>query len=831
VQYEPGRSTQVIEVGAESNAHFYPLIVGGSGVTLAGAGYLKDTRVVAWGSAPSDWSGYSDPTIGGIAPRVLSWLAGDETPTAVVLVRFGGAAGKVEAWLKSQFPAITTKRCDNADELAECLIDGGPILLGSAEGEGTGEQATRDEATKNAIENAVAAGQPLGYFHTGSWGAGASSWIGDVVGFKLPYSGNWFSGDKADWSSATEMTHAQAAAMDPDGTIQRVLEHLQAGDYSVDWSRCKSRECTEAPEFDAEFRKGALEVQSRIARLERSGKGVFNAETPRLTQLLVLVGDLLRRDIRFPLKKESDTQAFLRALFADHAMTSVRCYNAAEDLSDSAFPSVAPNAVEPQRGTFAMQTRGVDVDTAAGYFVLPGSRVVIERTDGGKNDVSVFVNRIRWGANHAIDGDAYNRPMFLWGNAIPIAAGEKRVITHPTGGLLFVHLAKTDSPQTVKLSFSGVGKHPVYRGADSAAEFTQGLASSPYGWSELLTPGLEVHSTTEKMRVSVEAYDGNAKALAEDTWNYLYRLTYGLAGFIGTDLEQPSTVTAFCKAHDWDCSSKAIHGLQGIQHFNADQANCGFLCSGEPVDSWAAFNPSGWGEAHELGHNLQYGGLKIYDGLSGEVSNNVFPTYVWLKWNADHPMQRKGRSLMQKETFELLQSAQKSSDPSTTVAKSLWNSADDTMFWGRLLFYWQAVMTSADVAALGDGGWDLYRLLYLHERLLSNARGSDDAWAAAREKLGFGTDAYVNRNVQLSSNDHYLIAMSVITSRDQRPFFDLWGVTYSAAAATQVERFGFAKAAKRFFVVPCEKQAFGLPLQEPYLVDGNTVWPKVADCS
>jgi hypothetical protein len=38
---------------------------------------------------------------------------------------------------------------------------------------------------------------------------------------------------------------------------------------------------------------------------------------------------------------------------------------------------------------------------------------------------------------------------------------------------------------------------------------------------------------------------------------------------------------------------------------NADQATCGYGCSGNPYDAYWAFDPVGHGDVHEVGHNIE----------------------------------------------------------------------------------------------------------------------------------------------------------------------------------------------------------------------------------
>ncbi len=345
-----------------------------------------------------------------------------------------------------------------------------------------------------------------------------------------------------------------------------------------------------------------------------------------------------------------------------------------------------------------------------------------------------------------------------------------------------------------------MGHHPVWDGPASTQAFEDGLTKGDYDWAEFLTPGFEIHSTRAYLLETLSGTLTNTpEQLAAVTWRYFHQAIYNLAGFMGDDLAPSAQVLAVCAAKGWDCTDPAIHSLNGMQHMNADQATCGAGCSGNPYDAWWAFEPLSWGDAHEAGHGLQRGRLKIYDGASGEVSNNIFPIHTVYEWNREHPeAPQTGRRQDQDGVFAMLKTALGEADPVASAHQTLWVNGD--VFW-RLQFYQQLVFQAHDLPQFGDGGWDLYPLLYLQERLFGEVLDDDAAWAANQAKLGF---SHYDRAAAaaMTGNDFMLIAVSWLTGLDQRPFFDLWGVTYSAAAAGQVASFGYPAAERRFYVLP-----------------------------
>lgn len=58
---------------------------------------------------------------------------------------------------------------------------------------------------------------------------------------------------------------------------------------------------------------------------------------------------------------------------------------------------------------------------------------------------------------------------------------------------------------------------------------------------------------------------------------------------------------------------------------NADQATCGYGCSGNPYDAYWAFSPLGHGDLHELGHGLEKGRFR-FAGWEGIRRPTTTPT-------------------------------------------------------------------------------------------------------------------------------------------------------------------------------------------------------------
>jgi hypothetical protein len=147
-------------------------------------------------------------------------------------------------------------------------------------------------------------------------------------------------------------------------------------------------------------------------------------------------------------------------------------------------------------------------------------------------------------------------------------------------------------------------------------------------------------------------------------------------------------------------------------------------------------------------------------------------------------------------------------------------------------------MYQAQKYASGDyalsNGFHLVGRLHLLERYLAKDAKKD--WENKKDKLGFSSYS-LDEIKKIPSNDWLLISLSWATGIDYRPFFDMYGASYSQKASDQVENFGFSTTTKKEFFVVEKDGGFTLPYDNAgaYLdkksvpVDGNTTYPYSED--
>ncbi|WP_062063224.1 ImpA family metalloprotease [Cellvibrio sp. OA-2007] len=750
-------------------------------------------------------------------------------------------------WLATNYAGVTingisanpasqaNNLCDNAN-LSNCLQGADLLIIGQDTGSGY-SGATLSQALNTALTQGV----PVLYTHSAWSLSDISTRVFDLLGISSPNSaGNFYTRYGLKSLSPASLSDYPAGLEN----IQPLLNRLEQGTFTTTWSGCASNvgtvSCTDDALYMSEFGTTAAELRARIRALDSKGIAIFSASGYELEKLLILLGDKYRQAVTYSstFKKETYPTEFLRSLFSDVTSYMTRSSNTvAQNLGNFSGLFASNIATFSQTITVAPPQTG-STEYATGLYILPGKTVTLTRTDSGTGSVTFGVNILR---DTSRPFNVMDRPTQLGSPRPALAANSSLTITNPYGGPLYLFVGAASGQPDVSVQVSNVISHPVLRNPNDVAEvaaFQQALSTTPTNWVVMATEMVTLHSNLPKFNASLSTYSNSLTNLVADTWTYFIKDTYELAGFNSSSgaFSLSAEVAGFCANKGWDCTG-AQHRRDQMQHVVADEwALCGAGCAGNPYDQNWAFGPLGWGETHEVGHNLQVSRLKIYDGISGEVSNNIFPIHKHIKYNqAKNAMVYEDRSTISTNqpvyctdknqsvaacVFSIMKSAQGDANPTQTVYNAIWsNSAYAVNNSERVLFYRQLVEFANYYNTAFDDGWELYTLMYLLQRNFGNSSGS---WAANASALGFGT--YASYPSSMNGNDFMVIAASNIIGRDMRPVFDLWGVTYSAAASAQVNAYSLPVASK--FIFPMKSlSTYGSGVGSPVVVTTTASYP------
>ena len=168
-----------------------------------------------------------------------------------------------------------------------------------------------------------------------------------------------------------------------------------------------------------------------------------------------------------------------------------------------------------------------------------------------------------------------------------------------------------------------------------------------------------------------------------------------------------------CLLHQQRVGLRRYHSCQS-QH---PAHQCGYLrplwrCVLGILRPNLAFGTLGWGETHEIGHNLQPGRLKIHGGKSTEVSNQIFPLHKHYVYRQDSGESLSANRVTYLNTFNILQDAVSQSDPYQYVYDAIWaNDSYAANNGERMNFYVQLIHTSDELSYLSSSG--TFTLFYI----------------------------------------------------------------------------------------------------------------------
>ena len=787
--------------------------------TLAVLGRKLDTSYLAMGGNPFR-NNRSNPVLVNdgmhqFLENAISWLA-DKPITGIKSIVIAHMDDShwfrdypaTTEWLAEHIPSATTNAraaCDDG-ALIGCLSAAAkPDLLIISQ---VATDSTNIATVTAALEFAFSSGIPVLYLHHD----GNLTDLGDALlsAMHVAYVKDNYWGKQRITDLSPD--DAKLAVGEDLASLVQFITRLENDTWSFDLSTCDNG-CANQSAFNAEFTAPAEAIRTRFRRYDHSGIYLFSAPEYELDKLIILLADKYRESLQFPMDKISTPRNnFLRALFSDYAQLQRRSIAPAPSHLGN-FSRVDFSHISPVNKTIQMDSR-VSF-RAAGVYALPGVPVTVTRNDASQVEVRVFVNTVRNGATHIWDEDGYKRPKFLEGADMPLEAGESFTFTSTYGGPIQLAFSTNDLP--VSVTFESVGQHPYWNGAEDNAAFTDALINADFDWAELSTPAFEIHSKTDKMQQS--AADSNwptPSELSIATMTYLHNYPHVLAGFKGPGIDVVAEIHDFANANNW-----TIDQLDKVKHMNADQATCGYGCSGNPYDAYWSFNPIGHGDIHELGHGLERGRFRFTnaDGSSWEThaTTNPYSYYSKSKFFENTAQAPSCQNLPFADLYALLQAAQASGDAFNYMA-NLNMTAWDT----GVATYIQMMMAVENQGIL-QNGWHLWPRLHMFEREFNRADDNDTNWDVKKANLGMPNITRTQAKA-LGNNDWMVLALSFISGRDFRDFFNLYGIAITSAATTQLDLLAYPMLAANFY--GANKNDYCLGLDKAILpIDGTSAWP------
>ncbi len=750
-------------------------------------------------------------------------------------------------WLDNHYSNISYNEenaCDGSS-LQGCLDEHPDLLILSQVSENENDDL---EAIAQTVNQALLNGTPVLYLHfDGILTDLGKTLFSQVFDVSYIWHNYWFHLALEDYNP---LEYLFGNSLAPEiASIETLFTHLRDQDYAFDWSRCKSgdtygvdyEDCEEVEGLESDAIDGMLEAQKIVQFYDENKRTIFDGTSTnyRFQRLLILTGDKIRQSIHYPMMKAvTDDNTFMYAYYSDHVVFNSRLINPTQpDLGNfgrSDFSHITPT-------TRTVNLTSKDPFRSTGAYALPGKTVRVTRTDNNCDlDVKIFINSLKSSATHEFLGEsvypAYARPKYLQSVHLPIGCGETLSFTSPYGGA--IQAAFTQDDINTSLVFENVGEHPYWDSPEDNDAFQSALEANAYDWAEISTKAFEVHSRTDKMQESIARWGDDAGIsnptgadLANAILDFTYKYPFALAGFQAEGLEVIDEAVTFANEHGW-----SIDSINFVKHMNADQASCGYGCSGNPYDAYWSFNPIGHGDIHEIGHDLESRGRYLFDGWTLHAITNPYAYYVRSKFfeifgytdpNGEY------KSLPFKEVFETLNQSINEENATAYLNENLWPGDWDNQFMFNLQCMMNAQQMSKEDIIDDEhklaNGWHLLTRQQMLEREFNRALATEELWEDKKASLGF--DSYtLDEAKAINNNDWLAIVYSYVTGADFRDYMDLWALPYSTKASDQIASFNFPVVPRHFFVsTPTgyyQEDEYGRLLDREYLeVNGTTTFP------
>lgn len=633
--------------------------------------------------------------------------------------------------------------------------------------------------------------------------------------------------------------------------VDRLLANLSAGNFDTALlDKCNGNffYCYEAGFVEA-FKAGADWLRALVVTLDNMGQDALSLSGENILHASVLLADKYRAAIDYPIAWE-EHQSWQQAMFGDWLVNYARLDNAAQpDLGE--FVTDRSNLVKGSNAHYVYpatvserQTLSVPYSnqwTTTGWYVLPGQPVTLNRLDNSDAQMEIKLNYHRPNTNRAYQQKVYRAPLELATQRLRIEKGESISFSSPYGGPLYLYLSGSGENLSTEISANGVTRHPTIMNFNDDSQilaFNERLSQTELPHVDLRSDTAEQHMRRDRFTNAIGGAIPDVNALLKSISDDHINAVYTLAGLKipGKALAEslPDDVKMACMNMLGDkCLDEALHSRNKIQHSNYDQnAQCGSGCSGNPWDSAGNINPIGWLDNHELGHNLQTNRLNVqyaavgeadnwasYNSRATENSNNIFPYVV--RWQAHYL--RDGNttpitsgSMNHKDLFYVfmsdvasvkdsrgervvLGSNCKILDEGNDRYEAPWKNNNYAAHNGyRMAFYIQMALRAHGMQ-LGDGtrlanGFNIFTLLYQHQRIFGSFSGNQADWDANKDYLGFGLfpfeghSVYAGKKVRdIPGNDFMLVSLSKLTGINWQSHFDMLGLRYSSLAATQAQ--------------------------------------------
>lgn len=788
-------SKNSIEIFRSNSISAQPLIVADDGSGMAAISQFGAGRALAYGANVLSWMATQSRETQHLPffTRAFTWVVtGKATGPLPSTIRFATAG--YDAPTVSRFIQLLGKTplaisCDLVASNNTCWQNADVLVFGAS--------VKDDPALSEQVRKYQAQGKAIIYMHPG-WGDSAGGRkVVQGIGMDLGgYPGNYFAPTIGFAVGADRTVASSIQRADQMGALVKALNLMSGSNPSF------------AISAETDAINAITQFQDEMALMQKRGIDLFANSTTDLHRLLIEWADLYRPTIQYgTISRSNQPVKFLNTFAADswvaynRSSTTVSPGGQGDYMPAAAQQIPVSSSAETIEVTIA-QGSGI---TAIGRGAIPGKPVYIEVVDkAGAGELFVQTSYVRAYGNPLTDNEnqGYKRPREPQSFPIPLETGGENSFITPFGGPLMLRYSGATAGQSITLRIRGAAKyaHFDFTKPQSDAEIAEAVAAlnrGDFGWQTSKFIGGEIQQTIFYAKRAMGNTDPRTVIL-DQVKGSLFDSNHIANGY--NNMPMSSNVSLLCTQFGWDCSGP-IHRAPGVQHFIGWIAKCGFLCSGNPSDGAAGIGGTGWGHAHELGHNTVQRVMRITFNGKGcvvECDNNILASIQMMRQfktlgidtghATDHPglYQRivSNRNSGTSGEAQLLH-----------MQESLWdmNKGQNPMraVHFQLAFLFTKYRALEAIPSM-ESSLDYFTLLTKGDRLVARAWDANN-----KDKYAMGQFS----NNTISNPDLLFVLSSKIIGKDLRKIFAMYGMSVSATALDSVAALGLPILAEEFYAL------------------------------
>ncbi|MBM5571626.1 MULTISPECIES: ImpA family metalloprotease [Deefgea] len=787
------------EIQRSNSTSAIPFIVADDGSGMAAISEFGQGRALAYGANVLNWMAYQSKETQHLPlfTRAFNWVVtGKATGPLPATLKFATAG--YDAPTVSKFITLLGKTpqvisCDLADANNNCWREADVLVFGG----GVKDSPTLSALVRQYQEN----GKAIIYMHP-SWieSAGGRKVL-QGVGMELGgYPGNWFAPLAGVSVGASRTIADSIKKADQMGDLVRALTELSQDNPNLNISN------------ETALTNAISQMQDEMAWMQSRNINIFTNPTTELHRLLINWADLYRPSIQYgTIFRSKDPAKFLRTYASD----SWVAYNRADtnvsktgqgDYMPAAAQAIPVSSTSETLEVTIAQSSGI---TAIGRGAIPGKPVYIEVVnDGGTSELNLQTSYVRAYGNPLTDNEnqGYKRPREPQSFPIPLADSGESVFVTPFGGPLMLRYSGATAGQSVTLRIRGAAKyaHFDFTKPQTEADIAEAVAAlnrGDFGWQTSKFVGGEIQQTIGYAKQAIGNADPKV-VIVDQIKGSLFDSNHIANGY--NNMPMSNNVSTLCSQFSWDCTGP-IHRAPSVQHFIGWIAACGYLCSGNPSDGFSGIGGTGWGHAHELGHNTVQRVMHITFNGKGcvvECDNNILASIQMMRQfktlgidtghNTDYP------GLYQRIVANR-NSGLTGDAKLLDMQANLWdmNKGQDPMraVHFQLAFLFSKYRAMESIPSM-EATLDYFTLLTKGDRLVARA------WDA-NNKNKYAMGSFSNNTI--SNPDLLFVLSSKIIGKDLRAIFAMYGMSVSQTARDSVASLGLPIAAEEFYAIASGK--------------------------